>query len=136
MDAPAAWRISSGEWQAALMTGCRPRRGIGLLRGLNGGGSRVGVEVDSVGTGIEGYLRGTVDEDPRGFARGADGFDDARGERLKLSEGEILFADLDGVDAAARPQVGERNQAIALRAFVAVEQVAVGNGVKQHLGLV
>jgi hypothetical protein len=52
---------------------------IGLLRGLNGGGSRVGVEMDSVGTGIEGYLRGTVDEDPRGFARSADGFDDARG---------------------------------------------------------
>ena len=26
MDSPVAWRISSGEWQAALMTGSRPTR--------------------------------------------------------------------------------------------------------------
>ena len=70
------------------------------------------------------------------FAGGADGFDDARGKRLQLGERKILFADLNGVDAAASPFLGERNEAIALRGFVAVEQAAVGDGVKKHLTLV
>ena len=107
--------------------------GIGLLRGANGGRTRVGVEMYAIGAGIESNLSGTVDEDTRRFAGGADGFDHARGKRLQLGKREILFADLNGVDPAPSPFIGKGNQAIALRGFVPVEQAAVGNGVKKHL---
>jgi len=74
---------------------------IGLLRGSNRGGSRIGVEMHAVGAGIQRDLSGTVDQDARGFAGGADGCDDARSKRLELGEGKILFAGPEWVDAAA-----------------------------------
>ncbi len=37
--------------------------GVDLFRGLDGGGACVGVQVHAVGSGIEGQLRGAVDQD-------------------------------------------------------------------------
>ncbi|MGB6159904.1 MAG: hypothetical protein WBH45_16560, partial [Acidobacteriaceae bacterium] len=78
-------------------------------------------------------LSRTVDKDAGMTFGAAHGFNDARGKRLQFGERKIFFADLNGVDAAASPFPGERNQASALRGFVAAEQASVGDGVKKHL---
>jgi hypothetical protein len=90
------------------------------------------VQVDAVGAGIESDLSRTVDQNTRAALCGADGLNDARGQRLKLGEGEILFAHLDGIDTATRPLGGERNQRVALCSFIPRQQAAIRNGVEEH----
>ncbi len=113
--------------------GFAARARIGLLGGADGSGSGVGVEVDAVGSGIEGDLSGAIDEDAGWLSGSADGLDDAGGERLKLGEGEIFFANLDGIDAAEGPFRSESNETIAPVALVTREQAAAGDGVEEHL---
>jgi hypothetical protein len=110
--------------------------GIGLLRGADGCGTGVGVEMDAVGSGIEGELGRTINEDAGTTFGGAHGFDHAGGEGLQLGEGQIFFADLDGVDAASGPLRGERNEAVTLRVLVTVKEAAIRDGVEEHQKLV
>jgi hypothetical protein len=110
--------------------------GVDLLRRADRGGSGVGVEMNAIGSDVEGQLRGTIDEDA-GFTPdfafcGADGLDDAGGEELKLGEGQVFFAELDGVDAATRPLGGECNQRVALCGFIPGQQAATRDGVEEH----
>jgi hypothetical protein len=109
---------------------------INLLRSADSGGSGVRVQVNAIGSDIEGDLSGTVDEDAGLAPDSADGLDDAGGEELELGEGQVSFTELDGVDAATRPFAGQHDQPVAFRSFVARQEPAVGNGVEQHQQLV
>ncbi len=109
---------------------------VGLLGSLQGGGSCISVQMHAVGPGIEGHLRGTIDEDA-GFAgggiSGAHGFHNARGERLQFAEREIFFANLDEIHSSLGPQAHELYEAIAAGGFVAGEDPTTRDGVEKHL---
>ncbi len=106
--------------------------GVDLLCGSDCRGSGIRVQVDAIGSDVEGQLRGTIDEDAGFSLRGADFLDDASGEELKLGEGQVSFTELDGIDPTARPLAGECDQSVALCGFVPGQQAAVRDGVEEH----
>ena len=93
---------------------------------LAGGGG----EVDSVGGDGEGYVGARVDEEPGGGA--FDGFEDLAGEGGQGGGGEVLFAELDEVDALFGPEGGLADEGGMLLGLVAGEEEAVGDGAAEH----
>jgi hypothetical protein len=108
-------------------------KSVDLVRGTDGGGSGIGVEVHPVGSDVEGELGGAVDEDAGLAFYGPHGLDDAGGKKLELGQREIFFAELDGVDSAAGPFFGKGNEAVALCVLVSIEEAAIRDGVEEHL---
>ncbi len=107
--------------------------GVDLLGGADGGGAEAAAEVDTVGIGVEGDLGGSVDENAGGSADGADGLNDLRGEGLEVSEGQILFANLEVVDAAAGEIGGKADEMLTAGGIVSGEEAAIRDGIEQHL---
>ena len=69
--------------------------GIGLLRCLDGRGTRVGMQMHAIGARVESDLSRTVDKDAGMTFGAAHGFNNARGKRLQFGERKIFFADLN-----------------------------------------
>ena len=93
---------------------------------LAGGGG----EVDSVGGDGEGYVGAGVDEEAGGGA--FDGFEDLAGEGGEGGGGEVLFAELDEIDALFGPESGLADEGGMLVGLVAGEKGAVGDGAAEH----
>jgi hypothetical protein len=91
------------------------------------------VEVDAVGSNVEGELGRPVDEDAGLAFCCADGLDHAGCQELKLGEGQVFFAKLNGVDAATGPFLSVCDEGIALCVLVSIEEATVRDGVEEHL---
>ena len=99
----------------------------GGVEGANlSGGEFIGrrCQVNSVGAGGEGNVCAGVDEEPgRGVVR-AEGCEEVAGERGEVCGGEIVFAELEEVDASGGETLGLSEERGLAGGFVS----QVGNG--------
>ena len=90
--------------------------------------------MDSVCAGGEGDVGAGVDDE---FGRwvsgvGAEGCEEAAGERGEGADGEIVFSELEEVDAGSGEALGLDEERGLAGGFVSLETGAVGDGVTKH----
>lgn len=121
-----------GEGMAGDRDDGRRKGGGGIeapdLRGselASGGG-----EMDSVGCGSESYVEAGVDEEPGGSV--VERFEDLASERGQGCGGQVLFAELNIVDAFGGPAGGFVNEGSETGFEFAGEEGSVGDGIAAH----